>query len=275
MRSTRMLTTGLILLAAACSSSPTTTTSSTPDALLTADVATMTADATAEDVDVMANMDGSVGNLANSPFASGEFLVDPSHSRRPGITGCSFAGGQFTCPPVLRNGLTVTRTVAFMADGGAAQDSYDSLLTASIHVTAAIAGDLTRGPWSATVARNRDFTISGLLGTETTRTVNGTGNATVSHSRITVAGNTRSYDVTGSSIISNVVVPVRAEGVDPWPLSGTITRTYTVTRTDPNGTGGTVTRTVVITFGGTSTPTATVNGETFTLNLANRTATHR
>ncbi len=274
MRSTRVLTTGLILLAAACSSSPTTT-SSMPDALITSDIATMTADATTEDVDVMASMDGSIGNLMGAPLGSSASLVDPSQGRRPGMTGCSFAGGHFTCPPLLRNGLTVTRTVTFMADGGATQDSYDSLLTASIHVVAAVSGDVTRGPWSATVARNRDLTISGLLGTETTRTVNGTGSESVSRARVTVAGNTRSYDIIGASTVTNVVVPVRAEGVDPWPLSGTITRTYTVTRTDANGSGGTVTRTVVITFNGSSTPTAMVNGEPFTLNLSSRTASHR
>ena len=69
----------------------------------------------------------------------------------------------------------------------------------------------------------------------------------------------------------DVVVPVRAEGVAPWPTSGTVTRVITVT---PEG-GTPVTRTVIITFNGTATPTATVNGEAFTLNLGNRTAQRR
>lgn len=271
MRSTRVLTAGVLFLAAACNGNPTTTTAGI-DALITADVATMTADATTEDVDVMAAMDGDIGVLVSSPMMEGMFFTPPGGPR---MGGCTFAAGQFACPPMTRNGLTITRTVVFKDASGAVQSAYDAALTASIHVTSAVTGDVTHGPWSATVTRNRDFTINGLAGTETTRTVNGTGSETVSRSRITATNETRSYDLTGSSIVTNVVVPVRGDGVDPWPLSGTITRTYTVTRTSGSNPGQTVTRTVVITFNGTATPTATVNGESFTLDLAHRTATHR
>ena len=270
MRSTRVLTAGLVLIAAACNGSPTTTTTAL-DALVTADVATMTADATTEDVDVMAAMDGDIGVLVSAPLFEGMFLTPPGGPR---MGGCNFAGGQFTCPPTTRNGLTINRTVVFKDAAGATQSAYDAALTASIHVTSSVAGDVTHGPWSATVARNRDFTITGLAGTETTRTVNGTGSETVSRSRVTATNETRTYNLTGSSTVTNVVVPVRADGVDPWPLSGTINRTYTVTRTSGSNPGQTVTRTVVITFNGTSAPTATVNGEPFTLDLAHRTATH-
>jgi hypothetical protein len=235
--------------------------------LITADVATMSADATTEDVDVMAAMDGDIGSLVSAPIFDGMFLTPPN---APRLTGCSFANGQFTCPPVNRNGLVINRTVTFAPAG-----AYDPLLTTSIHIVASVAGDVTQGPWSATVSRNRDFTISGLAGTETTRTVNGTGSESISRSRITAANETRSYTLTGNSTITNVVVPVRADSVDPWPLSGTITRTYTVTRTSGTNAGQTVTRTVVITFDGTPTPTATVNGAPFTLDLAHRTAMPR
>lgn len=271
MRHTRFFTASALVLAAACSSSPTTTSTAALDAAISGDVATMSADATTEDVDVMASMDGNIGSLASAPLAAGLFLTPPSG---PGVTGCSFAGGQFTCPPVNRAGLTVTRTITFLDADGHTQSAYDATTTASIHVVAEVSGDVTRGPWSATVDRHRDFTISGLAGTETTRTVNGTGSETVSRSRVNANNETRSYDVTGSSTVSNVVVPVRGDGVDPWPLSGTITRTYTVTRTSGNNSGQSVTRTVVITFNGTSTPTATVNGEPYTLDLAHRTAAH-
>jgi hypothetical protein len=44
----------------------------------------------------------------------------------------------------------------------------------------------------------------------------------------------------------------------------------TMTRTGGPNAGTPVTRTVVITFNGTSTPTATVNGEIYTLHLAQR-----
>lgn len=271
MRQTRYLAAGLLAIAAACSSNPTTSTT-TVDANLDLDVATAAADATTEDVDVMAGMDGNIGFLVSAPLGDFASILDPG-GHRPGITGCHFGGGHFTCPPVNRNGLTVNRTITFLDGSGNAQTDYDSLLTASIHVVATVSGDVSHGPWSASVNRQRDFTISGLLGTETTRTVNGTGADTVSRARMTITGGTRSYDLAGTSIVDNVVMPVRAEGVDPWPLSGTITRTYTVTRTSGPDSGQSFTRTVVITFNGTSTPTALVNGESFTLDLSHRTAT--
>jgi hypothetical protein len=266
MRSTRILTAGVLFIAAACNSNPTTTTSGL-DALITADVATMTADATTEDVDVMAAMDGDIGVLVSAPMMEGMFFTPPGGPR---MGGCNFANGAFTCPPVTRGGLAINRTVTFTPAA-----AYDPLLTTAIHIVASVSGDVTHGPWSATITRNRDFTISGLVGTETNRTVNGTGSESLSRSRVTEGSETRSYTVTGSSSATNVVVPVRAEGVDPWPLSGTITRTYTVTRTSGTNTGQTVTRAVVITFNGTSTPTATVNGTPFTLDLTHRTAMHR
>lgn len=253
---------GMFVVAAACSSSD--MTSSTADELvITADVATAAADGMAEDVDVMTGMDGSIGNST--------FLVGPGDFR-PGLTGCTFAGGTFTCPATTHNGLTVTRTVTLLDASGAAQSAYDALLTASIHVVANVAGDATHGPWSASVSRHRDFTITGLAGTETTRTVNGTGNETVTHSRDTT--NPRAYDLTCSSGVTNVVLPVHtADGGNGWPLSGTITRTCTVSITAGPHAGETRTRTVTITFNGTSTATATVNGTTFTIDLSGHTAT--
>ena len=71
----------------------------------------------------------------------------------------------------------------------------------------------------------------------------------------------------GSTVIANVVTAaVRLP--DAWPLSGTIRRNHSVTRTDAvNGTK-TSTRTSVVTFNGTQFVTLTVNGKEFTLDLA-------
>ncbi len=272
MQHTRLFLAGLLVLGAACSSDNTTTGSNTSDdAAITSDVASAAADGFAEDVDMMGGMDGGIGNA----LSGSDNLVSPG-GNRPSLTGCSFAGGSFTCPPVTKNGLTVTRTITLFDATGATQSEYDSLTTASIHVVADLAGDVTRGPWAATVARHRDFTITGLAGTETTRTANGTGNETVSKSRVTQNDSTRSYDITGSSLIHDVVFPVRAsDGDNGWPLSGTITRNLTITLTSGPHAGRTTTRTVVITFNGDSAPTGTVDGTSFTMNLAAHTATKR
>lgn len=268
----RVIAASLLFLAAACSNSP--TDSSTLNAAASLDAATIAADGTAEDVDIMTGMDGGVGYLTTSPFASGAALWSPP-TGRPGLTGCNFASGRFGCPPENRNGLTVNRTVTLMDALGASQSAYDELTTASIHIVASIQGDITHGPWSATISRSRDFTITGLAGTETSRTVNGSGTESISRSRLTQGGETRSYSATGTFAVVNVVLPVRTPGIDPWPLSGTATRTMVMTRTSGPNAGEAVTRTVVITFNGTSTPVATVNGESFDLDLAQRRANRR
>ncbi len=256
MRST-LNTAAALLLLAACNSSP--TGGSILTARISDDVATVAADATAEDVDLMVGMNGLPGNML--------FMTPPV-----GMTnGCGFGGGRFTCPPNSANGLTSTRTVAFFDAGGAAQQGYDPALTARIEVQMRIQGDVTRGPWSATIDRSRDMTFTGLLGAETTRTANGTATGQASRVRVKDGQDTRSHEMSETATIVDVVIPVRGEGVAPWPLSGTITRIVTIT-TD----GGTpVTRTVIITFNGTATPPATVNGEPFTIDLANRKAMRR
>ena len=264
MNRTRLLAAGLFVVAAACSGGDTTATTA-DDATITADISSVAADGIAEDVDVMQGMDGTLGH------SGGASLMGPG-DWRPGLTGCNFLNGSFNCPDTLRNGLNVTRTITFLDAGGASESAYDPLLTASIHIVADISGDRTHGPWTATVTRHRDLTISGLAGTETTRTVNGTGNETVDNSRDT--NNPRAYNVTCSSNITNVVMPVRAsDGGNGWPISGTIQRTCTITVTAGPNAGKTTTRTVTITFDGTSTPSANIGGTTFTIDLTSHTAT--
>ena len=270
---TRLMVAGMFVVAAACSSNDMTSGTTVNDLVVTADVAMAGADASAEDVDVMTGMDGRIGNISTD--VSGALFSSPGEWR-PGLTGCTFGGGVFTCPDTLKNGLHVTRVVTLKDASGANESAYDSLLTASINIVADISGDRTHGPWSATVARHRDITISGLAGVETSRTVNGTGSETVSSSRVTRNDSTRTYTIVGSSTITNVVLPVRSsDGGNGWPTSGTITRTMTITITSGPNAGRTETKTMTITFDGTSTPTASIDGHTFTIDLGAHTATPR
>jgi hypothetical protein len=265
---TRFMVAGLVVIAAACSSSDDTT-GTTDDVTITSDVAVAAADGVAEDVDLMAGMDGLTGNAVAN--VSGAYFVGPG-DWRPHLTGCTFANGSFTCPSTTRGGLGITRVITFLDAGGGDQTAYDPLLTASIHVVADVTGERTHGPWSATIDRHRDFTITGLADVETTRTVNGTGNETVSNSRDT--RNPRAYDMTCSSVVTDVVLPVRAaDGTNGWPISGTVTRTCTINVTAGGNAGKTTTRTITITFNGTSSVTAVSNGVTFTIDLSAHTAT--
>jgi hypothetical protein len=228
-------------------------------------VATVAADGVADDVEIMVGMNGQPNFLV-----VGAGLFAPPEG--PGnVNGCGFGGGRWTCPPNTANGITVTRTVQFFDGDGVVMEAYHADSTARIEVEAEMEAEVDRGPWSAKTHRHRSLIFTGLLGTEAERTANGTAQADIE--RFRDAGNSpqRSYDMEAEITIVDVVIPVRAAGVEPWPTSGTTTRIYTVIRDG----GEPVIRTVVVTFDGTATPPATVNGEPFELDLNNRRAFRR
>lgn len=162
--------------------------------------------------------------------------------------------------------LSGTRSVTFYDEADEEQTSYDPLTTASIHLVHEVEGTIERGTFRAEIARAREMTVSGLAGEETVRTWNGSGSSELLRSGVLTDGTERSHTAVGSVTFEDVVVPV--PGSDPrYPLSGTITRTMTMTRTYA---GGSETRTVeiVITFDGSEIATATVNGETMEIDLS-------
>jgi hypothetical protein len=162
-----------------------------------------------------------------------------------------------------------THTATFYDVDGNEQDALDPLTTASIHLVIELTREFSRDTWTGTGTRSRDITITGLLGEETTRTVNGTGSASVTRSQHTDADGTRTYNMTSTSTIVDVVHPVPRTD-ESWPLSGTITRDVTINVINgPNG-DVTRTRTVVITFNGTDTPSMTVDGEPFEVDMSTR-----
>ena len=117
------------------------------------------------------------------------------------------------------------------------------------------------------------MTITGLEGDETTRTANGTGSGTVSKSRHSDVNGDRSYEMTSTSITTDVVHTVPRKE-NPYPLSGTITRDVTVVIVNGRNGDKTRTRHVVITFDGTQFAHLTVNGESFEVDLSARDGRH-
>jgi len=107
--------------------------------------------------------------------------------------------------------------------------------------------------------------VSGLLGEEETRTWNGTTSGAVTRSGHSDTRGDRSYEMTESGTVEDVVVAVDRQA-SPWPLSGTITRTVKVKVTGPRGEFERE-REVVIVFDGTQFPSMTVDGEPFELDL--------
>jgi hypothetical protein len=238
--------------------------------LLTADVAQVAAEGAGEDVEVMRDPTfGFLFGLSFSATAAG-----------PRTDGCSFDGEWYSCGPIDRGGLTFFRQVAFYDAAGAPMPAFDENQTASVRIKTSIEGEVSHNGWSASIDRERDMTVSGLQGDEQTRIWNGTGSSQVSRSRHTEDGPARTYNMDVSTVVSNVVVPhFNNDQKDPWPLSGTITKTVHVEILDGDGNVlREATRTVTITFNGTQFASLTVTGpngtHTFEVDLAGRRA-HR
>ena len=161
-----------------------------------------------------------------------------------------------------------SRTVTFYDAGGLVMDAYNAETTASINIVVEMSGDVERDGWTASVLRSRDLTVSGLAGAETSRTWNGTGTGLVSRSQHSDEHGDRSYDMSSSVVIADVVRNLPRD-LNPWPMSGTITRSVTVTITTADGVV-TRERTAVLTFNGTQFVILLVNGEEYEVDLAAR-----
>ena len=239
---------GLAAALAACNGDG--TSPSTSDPAMDRDIAMVAADASAQDVEMMGGPGGLLG-LGLAPAATADDRVP------------------FLCGTHQRDGLTVVRTCTFKDADGNTQAAYDPDLTASATIHATVTGTVTRLRWSADVDRTRDFTVSGLVGQETTRTWNGTGTGTTTRERHADNGTTRQYNVSSTLTVTDVVVPV-PRSPNGWPLSGTITRQVTVTVVGGPHDGETRTRTVTITFDGTAQAHVSVGASAFTFDMNTR-----
>ena len=124
----------------------------------------------------------------------------------------------------IQGSRSFSKTVDFFDAAGKKQSGYDPETTASMHVVAHLTREVTHTFWSADIERHRDMTLTGLEGQETERSWNGTSNGEVERSRHPEDGVVRSYDMTSSAVITEVVRGFpRAD--NPYPKSGSITRT--------------------------------------------------
>jgi hypothetical protein len=250
------------LVLGACSQDSTGT-QATP--LLNADVATVVADNTGDDVDMMREpvffVALPLGGPALGP-GTGDF--NP--------LSCSYNATtqRIECPDVTRSGtLIIRRSYAFWDEHDVPQDHYDALLTAKANIKTHIEGERSGPGWSASIERDRDMTVTGLLGTETQRTWNGTGTSVATRSRHTESGAERSYTISCTLTVVDVVVPVPS-GTPRFPISGTITHHCVITFDGGLRDGQTVERTAIVTFNGTATATVTVGNLTFDIDLTTR-----
>lgn len=148
-------------------------------------------------------------------------------------------------------------------------EAYDSLLTAALSWSSSHERQMSRGAMSGSMTHERQMQVSGLLGTESERIHDGSGQDTRQRLRVDDENGDRSYSMQSAVQIEAVVRPVDREA-QPWPLSGSITRTVQIDIV--NGPQGDVSRNVVsvLTFDGSQFPTMLVNGEAFEVDLAAR-----
>jgi hypothetical protein len=180
-----------------------------------------------------------------------------------------FPAGGLGAPEAARLELVRSRTVEFYDGDGVLQGEYDASTTASVHTVIEVEGGIERMAMEMSLARTRDLWITGLEGQETTRVGNGTGTEARSRARMSDEHGDRTYTLSGTLLIEDVVHGVPREEF-PWPLSGTITRTVQVERIGGPGGDRSIARTVVITFNGGSVVPMTVDGEPFELDLTRR-----
>ena len=271
----------IALLAAACSSD-----STSPIQITAADVdqaaVISSSDATAEDVGILSASDMTMSGGAVQNVAGAGLMLDrisaaaaPSYAWTFG-DGCTFSAstGRFTCPPITVGGLTLNRDYAFYDATQNAQSAYSASATASANFHVSVAGVHVVDTGADTVSRDRNLTVSGLAGAETSRTWNGTGTRNDGGYRQGTDA-TRNYHVNDNVTVSNVVVNLPRSS-NPWPISGTITRhvvgTGSVQKSGVSKSFS-VDRTVTITFNGTQNVTMTVGSNSYTLDLSTGVAT--
>jgi len=247
----------LLSVLGACSDSPTEPPVD-PAGLVATDVAVMAGDQTFEDVVSMRHY-------------AGVFDLRTVALPRLGawVAACSYDSTteRFECPDATHGEFTHSRWYQLFDANGTPQPAFDSATTASATFSATLSGAVARQGFSATVTRQRTFTVSGLAGVEVTRTWNGSGATAQARTRHGEGRLTRTYEMTSSTVVTNVIVPV-PPAAQPWPLSGIIVREISFTREGATGHERSGHRTVTITFNGTQFVPMTVNDRSFTLDLA-------
>lgn len=230
----------LLALTAACSDGTGPARPTAADAeRMDADVAAVTGAAVASDLALWAGNEAA----ASAVFAG---------AGAPSAGSCTRSGNVTTCTGGREGTLQVTRTVGFFDAGGAAQQRYDAATTARIDFGVQVTGTASGPQFSSTVDRTRSHSVTGLAGSESQRTWNGTGSATVVNTFTGPAG-TRTVRIVESDTTTNViwvVAPTRGA----YPASGTVVRRMNVTTTLTGDRSATYTaeRRVQVTFNGTA-----------------------
>jgi hypothetical protein len=165
------------------------------------------------------------------------------------------AEGRWVCPPIPRDGLTFRRSFAYVDGDGNPMRRYDPLLTAATMTQNAVFGTLQRENTTVRIRSAGEMTVSGLLGQETTHTLDGREVGAREIEAVTDQGAASSRVEFANQTVA-VVIPVvrptdRALAARRWPLSGQAIRAHAVTITR-NGETSTERWRETTTFNGTA-----------------------
>jgi hypothetical protein len=166
------------------------------------------------------------------------------------------AEGRWVCPPITRDGLTLHRSFAYFGGDGNPMRRFDPLLTAAANTRNAVFGTLQRENATIRIRSGGEMTVSGLLGEETTHTLDGREVGRRETELVTDQGTASSLLEFANRTVA-VVIPVIQRGEDMlptrrWPLSGQTIRAHAVTVTR-NGEANTERWRETTTFNGTAT----------------------
>jgi hypothetical protein len=182
---------------------------------------------------------------------------------------CAFdaTSGRVACDPLMRDGLTVTRSAQYTDASGAAQQAFDSLTTNTVNLQVAVTGTrIRRDGDTSQVQHASDRTVTGLGSGSTERTINGTSAGMETTTGSDSVGSFNAVRTIGDTI-QDVVVPAgSASGATSYPTAGTITRSMQVTVTYAGQSPSSSSRREVVTFNGSSTATVVVTKDGTTEN---------
>jgi hypothetical protein len=166
---------------------------------------------------------------------------------------CTYSAGRWSCAAVIANGVTTARSYAYYDVNGQPMQTLDNVKTASINYQLSVNGTHVRdSTFTGITHRNRNVTVSGLLGSETSRRWDGYGasaDTNTHHDAVSI----RRYTGKSTDSLKAVVYPQpRTHG--SFPLSGSTVRAvnFTVTSTGRGIETRSVDRRVVTTYNGTS-----------------------
>lgn len=186
-------------------------------------------------------------------------------------SSCTVGGGNVTCGPSTRGGLTVTTVYTLTGANGAAQTKLDST-TNTVRTRSTVSGTATRGrdgSVTATVNNSSDRTVTGLAAGSAQRTVNGWSRGSESSRGTNREGKAFTSVRTSADTTTGLVTPTTVPNGAAYPTAGRVVRAMTVSMTVDGATTN-KTRREVITYDGSATAKVTIteDGTTKTCTIA-------